>query len=430
MSPTKRAFPSSCYDNVDEEAAAAAAQASWTFLSDPLSSAASCTDPRCATDNDDADAYPFVATVPPKRLRGGGNGDDFDDGDLLLEPPGDEPSAFDDDDAAALLMMEEDIVEEEYIPPEAMEEARAAAAAVLTDKQRWERPPLDRDTTATNRHDLDFQWLDMDVVSGNALSANPNRAKSKVVGQSGSGIQVPILRTFGVTNHGHSVCAFIHGFTPYAYFAVPAGCVVDESRLSDMRSELTERLQSSVRMGNKDSVKVVGIALVKDHKSIFGYETPYNLFLKIYVSLDKLVPALRRIMEEGISLPGVDSSGAENGGGMMPQFAAFEANVPFVLRFMVDRDIAGAGWLTLPQNAYQIRSADRRETHCQVRETRTSRFWCWLLSSAKHFVSPVVLLHFISSAAGGRHFVRRRGGSQVGGRVEQDRPPSNSERRH
>jgi DNA polymerase family B, exonuclease domain len=427
MSPTKRAFPSSCYDT-DGDAAGAAPTASWATAAPSSFDASAFADPRCATDNDDDEGYPSAAAVPPKRLRGGGNGDDFDDGDLLLEPPVDEPSAFDDD--AALLMMMEDggDVEEAYIPPEAMEEARAAAAAVLTDKQRWERPPLDRDTTATNRYDLDFQWLDMDVVSGNALSANPNQAKSKVVGQSGSGIQVPILRTFGVTNHGHSVCAFIHGFTPYAYFAVPAGCVVDESRLSDMRSELTERLQSSVRMGNKDSVKVVGIALVKDHKSIFGYETPYNLFLKIYVSLDKLVPALRRIMEEGISLPGVDSSGAENGGGMMPQFAAFEANVPFVLRFMVDRDIAGAGWLTLPQNAYQIRSADRRESHCQVRETRTKRGLSELFSFA--FCLKPGLLHVMFCTVGGGHFVRRRGGPQVGGRVEQDRPPPDLERRH
>jgi DNA polymerase delta subunit 1 len=364
MSPTKRALSvalSSGYDGDNKEEAAAFG------------------DRRFATndgdydhdDDDELNGFPFVATVPPKRLRGGGNNiDEFDDGDLLLEPP-----AFDADvdDAALMEEGEEDIVEEEYIPPEAMEEARTAAAAVLTDRQRWERPPLDPDTTATNRHDLDFQWLDMDVVTGNALSANPNPAKSKVVGQTGAGIQVPVLRTFGVTSHGHSVCAFIHGFTPYAYFAVPAGCVVDESRLADMRAELTERLQSSAKMGNnKDSVKVVGIALVKDHKSIFGYETPYNLFLKIYVSLDKLIPALRRIMEEGVSLTGIDSSGAENGSGMMPQFAAFEANVPFVLRFMVDRDIAGAGWLTLPQNCYQIRSTDRKETHCQVRATKST----------------------------------------------------------
>jgi hypothetical protein len=34
---------------------------------------------------------------------------------------------------------------------------------------------------------------------------------------------------------------------------------------------------------------------------------------------------------------------------------------------MVDRDIAGAGWLTLPGSAFQVRPAAKKETHCQVR---------------------------------------------------------------
>ena len=35
--------------------------------------------------------------------------------------------------------------------------------------------------------------------------------------------EVPVLRMFGVTERGNSVCAFVHGFEPYFYAEAPAG---------------------------------------------------------------------------------------------------------------------------------------------------------------------------------------------------------------
>lgn len=32
---------------------------------------------------------------------------------------------------------------------------------------------------------------------------------------------VPIIRMFGITEEGHSVCCHIHGFTPYLYVDIP-----------------------------------------------------------------------------------------------------------------------------------------------------------------------------------------------------------------
>jgi DNA polymerase delta subunit 1 len=243
-------------------------------------------------------------------------------------------------------------------------------------QQRWKRPECTDWSRTKDRH---VNWLDMDVVSGKPLSENPNTSarndtestnKRKIVG-SVKGL-VPILRCFGVDDDGHSMALFIHGFTPYSYFALPEGYEMDQrngdSTLAAIRDQLTLRLQSAARGQAAQSAAVLGVTYVTDHKSIMGYDTPHTKFLKIYLTLPGLVPTLKRIMEEGINLPGIKATASGNAGDntMMPVFQAFECNVPFVLRFMVDRDISGAGWMTLPAETYEIRDPARKETHCQV----------------------------------------------------------------
>ena len=153
-------------------------------------------------------------------------------------------------------------------------------------------------------------------------------------------------------------------FETDAYFALEAGCTVDESQLGAMRQELSNHLVSAARGGQAKDAAVLGIQYMNNsHQSIFGYDTPHTSFLQIYVSLPGLVPTLKRILEGGIDLPGIEKNGVAAG---TTVFSAFEANVPFVLRFMVDRDISGAGWISFLKNTYQIRQSSKKETHCQV----------------------------------------------------------------
>jgi DNA polymerase delta subunit 1 len=289
--------------------------------------------------------------LPLKRLRGGG------DDDLPMEE-----ELFDEDDMVDQEMDYQEPPEEEEEHPAALQELKKNEVDT-----RWERPALPTDFS--NAANLNVQWLDMDFFTGNPLERNPNRTRHKVVG-SATG-KVPVLRAYGVNEDGHSVAMFVHGFTPYAFFALPAGYeLTDSSKLKDIRSTLEKGLKMAVRGNQADSAAVVGVEYLTTHKSIMGYETQHTKFLKIFVSLPGLVPTLKNILEGGISLPGIQVTNApldENGGLGSPSFAPFECNVPFVLRFMVDRDISGAGWLSLPKNAYQIRDGSQKETHCQVR---------------------------------------------------------------
>jgi DNA polymerase family B, exonuclease domain len=311
------------------------------------------------------DQYGENAVFSPKRLRGGA----MDDGDDEAFDTAENEDLFDDELVPSQLLVD---TNEEYIPSEVLEEVKKKIP--VKDQQRWKRPDLPDDFT--NAQDLNFQWIDMDVTtSPQPLQTNPNSSRTDVVG-SPTG-PVPVLRCYGVDENGHSVATYYHGFTPYAYFAIPNSNVgtsaieLSDSALAEIRTVIDSRLREmSARLMNTASSSsesssstvtslVLGVSHVTDSQSIFGYETPHAQFLKIYVALPTLIPSLKRLMEDGITLPPI-SNHCEN-------YIPFECNVPYVLRFMVDRNISGAGWITLPASTYTIRSNEKKETHCQVR---------------------------------------------------------------
>lgn len=337
---------------------------------------------------------------PPKRLRGGGE-QYYDEDDL--GPPQD----FYDED-----MIEE--IEEDYNNFNNENQSSNLSWTDQTDTaihfsqlssqqlQRWSRKPLPKDYD--NQRDIHFQWLDIDMTHElSPLSKNPNSSRKQVVGaQIGP---VPVIRIYGVTEDGHSITTFLHGYTPYGYFALPEGYSLDfddkdssktkDVVLGNIRQKLNELLRqakATSRGGdknNKGGDLVQGVQYVDDKKSIMGYNTAHTKFLRVYVQMPTLVPTLKRIMEEGVVLPHIVKESSENKrndvsvwedtGGQ--SYQPFECNVPFVLRFMIDEDINGAGWITLPKNTYQIRTEKdgNKSTHCQVRNLhqciyRTSTF--------------------------------------------------------
>lgn len=298
----------------------------------------------------------------PKRLRGGGGGLDDDYG-------GGYDPLFEDDD---IELDRVDDLDQAVIPEEILAEANRVVDE--KEKQRWARPDLEATSNCNNDRDLNLQWLDMDVAVSE-ISSEFRQTLSQSQQDHLTG-RKPILRTFGVQEDGHSVALFIHGFTPYAYFALPPGYELQGGahathHLTSILNTLNLRLKSATRGGEQavNDAQVLGVTYHDEYKSIMGYDTLHTKFLKVYVSLPNLVPTLKRIMEEGIDLDGivpVKQSFGNSGSFLSPCFAAFECNVPFVLRFMVDHDISGAGWLTLPANKYHVRSQGKKETHCQV----------------------------------------------------------------
>lgn len=279
---------------------------------------------------------------PVKRLRGGGDAEDY------FPDPEDEDL---------------DMIMEEQQPTPEEEEALGAMDSIFSDiteaqRKRWLRPA---NKITDNTEDVSLQCFDMDMIGGNPLDQNPSelaKDRSRVMGSSTG--QVPIIRAYGVTDDGNSVAVFIHGFTPYCYFALPVGASFEntEDNLAKIRASLNNRLEGASR-NSKLTEHCRSVSYVTSHKSIMGYDSPHTHFFKVRVAMPTLVPTLKRIMEEGIELAGVHSDDT--------YYSGFECNVPFVLRYMIDQDIQGAGWLTLPQKTYQVRPANKKHTHCQVR---------------------------------------------------------------
>ena len=267
--------------------------------------------------------------------------------------------AFDDDEGDLYQEIDDNFDDDPNVSNDVDEvlEGTDAVFSDITDSMMasWRRPDV---SITDNSMDLNLQWLDMDMTAGTPLSQNPNRSKSVIGSLEG---QVPVLRTFGVTDAGNSICVFIHGFIPYGYFALPENVEFENTstNLKQIREVINAKLANAVRGKSQTEIYCLGVVYIDHFKSIMGYETPHKRFFQIHLSMPNYVATLKRVMEsDGINLPGIS--------GQDVLFQPFECNVPYVLRFMVDRDISGAGWLSLPKDCYQIKEKQEKKTHCQV----------------------------------------------------------------
>ncbi|KAH0505460.1 DNA polymerase delta catalytic subunit [Microtus ochrogaster] len=268
--------------------------------------------------------------VPPKRARGG----------LWDE---DEPSQFEN-----LAMLEEiedenlqEAEEELQLPPEGTVGGQFSIGDI---DPRWLRPTLRALDPSTEP--LIFQQLEIDHYVGSAVPLPGGPPKSHNY--------VPILRAFGVTDEGFSVCCHIHGFAPYFYTPAPPGFGAEH--LSDLQRELNTAISRDQRGGKELSGPAVLAVELCSRESMFGYhgQGP-SPFLRVTLALPRLVAPARRLLEQGIRVPGLGT----------PSFAPYEANVDFEIRFMVDADIVGCNWLELPAGKYVTR-AEKKATLCQL----------------------------------------------------------------
>ena len=84
-------------------------------------------------------------------------------------------------------------------------------------EEKWPRPKIDQALTLKQpRESLPFQLIDLDYIFGICVSVFI--LKFNILEKTGI-----IVRLFGVTRNGNSLCVNVHGYKPYFYAKCPDG---------------------------------------------------------------------------------------------------------------------------------------------------------------------------------------------------------------
>ncbi|XP_055528317.1 DNA polymerase delta catalytic subunit [Wyeomyia smithii] len=286
----------------------------------------------------------------------------------------DDEDEFESHFEAELANMEgEDVLEQAHLIGQGPEVVNTCA--------KWSRPkPREYDP---NQDVLVFQQIDIEHYVGQPLPGMPGAQIGPV----------PVMRMFGITEEGNSVCAHVHGFTPYLYVAAPRG--FNKSHLAEFRAALDKSVLNDMR-SNKDNVQeaVLDVELVQ-RQSILGYNGEEKFtFIKVTVALPRLCAAVKRLLEKEQMMPSMDFQDCR----------VYESNIDFDIRFMVDTDVVGCSWIELPAGSWQLRKKGKHpnpETRCQIEvDVAYNKFVAHAPEGEWSKVAPFRILSFDIECAG------------------------------
>ncbi|KAF5201446.1 Dna polymerase [Thalictrum thalictroides] len=244
---------------------------------------------------------------------------------------------------------EEKMVDEEVFWTKAMvlcdqEERKQAIASRLS---IWRRPSVSPSyISQESNKNIIFQHLQIDhVICKTNKELLPNSTNDFA----------PIVRMFGVTEEGHSVCCNVHGFEPYFYVSCPLGMGPDD--VPCLHKSLEARIQEQKRNKYSKIPQFVLRIEIVHKRSIMNFqeqEQQSHLLLKIVVALPKLVFECPGILQKGIHIDGIGTK----------MFMTCESNVEYALRFMIDCNIVGGNWIEVPVEKYK--KATNPMSYCQL----------------------------------------------------------------
>ena len=202
----------------------------------------------------------------------------------------------------------------------------------------------------------------------------------------------PVVRMFGVTMEGNSVCCHVHGFHPYIYLPTPPG--ISKDNLATFRKALDTALIADIKNNSLGIVDAVLNCELVQKSTIYGFQgNKMSEFIKITLAVPKLIAASKRLLERGeVRVPDIASLGAAK---------PFEANIDFEIRFMADNKVVGCNWIELPAGVWKQREKRDFTSRCQMEvDVAWDKFVSHQPEGEWLKVAPVRILSFDIECAG------------------------------
>lgn len=157
---------------------------------------------------------------------------------------------------------------------------------------------------------------------------------------------------------GNSVCAHVHGFSPFLYVQAPAN--FPKTKLSEFKSKLDAVVMKDMK-SNKENVQeaILKVEIVQKQSIHYYIGDDKVNFIKVTVAMPKIVAAVKRLLEREIIIPEYNFQDCR----------CFESNIDFDIRFMVETKVVGCSWIEIPANLWRKRtkgSFPEPESRCQL----------------------------------------------------------------
>ncbi|XP_014229440.1 DNA polymerase delta catalytic subunit isoform X1 [Trichogramma pretiosum] len=246
---------------------------------------------------------------------------------------------------------------------------------------KWSRPaPPALDPL---KDGLCFQQIDIDHFTDKPQPGMP-----------GSRIgPVPVMRMYGVTELGNSVCCYVHGFSPY--FFVSCHPSFTNAHCKPFKEALNNAIKNDIKNNYENIQDFVLAVEIVEKQTVYGYTgEKKSLFLKITVALPKLIAPCKRLLETQIVYRELDH-----------KYVAYESNIDFDIRFMADTHMLGCSWIELVPGKWKLRGKNGHNlptvTRCQM---EVDVAWDQLIAHAPEGewskVAPFRILSFDIECAG------------------------------
>ena len=160
----------------------------------------------------------------------------------------------------------------------------------------------------------------------------------------------------------------------------------------ELNKKVADRVDNPKKTNDGQYVRYIEM---KMKQTVWNYKKESAVpFLKVVMMWPQHVTTARSCLEQGVN------AGPQFG---MRTFLTYESNIQFVMRYMVDTDIVGANWVTLPAGQYLTRT--NKTCSCQI---EADVMWDKVVSHAPEgewlSLAPLRTLSFDIECAGRKGF--------------------------